>query len=592
MKLPILIVVLSCISSAIAFGKPNQKKLIEYGWDVPDPAYVRQNIREMEKLPFEGLIFRVSVNDNVFTKGKWDETKFEKDFDDCQNIQWEKFTDNFVRMLAASNMDWFSDEDWEAIRQHVGIIAKAAALARCRGICWDPEPYGDNPWQYSSQPQAKEKSFAEYEAKARQRGAEFMQAIQEHIKKPVIHTFFQLSLFGHLLDEKDLEKRNQRLSQEGYGLLPAFLNGMLDAAGKGTIITDGNEPSYYYTSPKQYDDVKQMVKQRALVMVAPENTGNYKKHVQMSQALYVDYLFGLGIWGQRSSPAPMLSPEERARWFEHNTYNALRTSDEFVWLYSEKMNWWTNTDLPPGLDQAVRSAKEKLTRHESLGFEVSDLLKKAKERRQQELRARLISRSAEIQRLSGDDAPPAIDGKLDDAAWKSAISLESFVPYVAVGAKAKVETKAQVTYDDQNLYIAVRCPEPKAGEMSLVGMRHDDSVWEGDSMDVFLSQGQAPTPYVHLILSPRNVQWDSLYTDKNLIDFNPNWRSATIVGDAEWTAEISIPWKEMKMKPPAPGEKHRANICRQRHPDAEQTSWSQMFDGFLESENFGTWVFR
>lgn len=263
-----------------------------------------------------------------------------------------------------------------------------------------------------------------------------------------------------------------------------------------------------------------------------------------------------------------------------------------MWLYSEKMNWWTNTDLPPGLDQAVRSAKGKLARHESLGFEVSDLLKRAKERRRQELRARLITRSAEVQRLAANETRPVIDGNLNDAAWKSAPSLDPFVPYVTIGAKAKVETQARVTYDDQNLYLALRCPEPRVGEMSLVGRRRDDSVWEGDSVDVFLSQGEAPTPYIHLILSPRNVQWDGLYTDKNLLEFNPTWKSAAIVGDAEWTAEISVPWKEMKMKPPASGEKHRANLCRQRIPDGEQTSWSQMFDGFLESENFGTWVFR
>ncbi|MBM4050303.1 MAG: hypothetical protein FJ279_34845, partial [Planctomycetes bacterium] len=152
---------------ALAQQPPKAKKLIEYGWDVPYPDFVRQNIREMEKLPFEGLIFRLPKGTNVFTRDKWDEAQFAQVMDDCKNIQWQKFTDNFVSVLAASTMDWFSDADWEAVRHNLGIVAKAAALARCRGLCFDAEPYGNNPWSYSNQARSKDKSFAEYEAKAR-----------------------------------------------------------------------------------------------------------------------------------------------------------------------------------------------------------------------------------------------------------------------------------------------------------------------------------------------------------------------------------------------------------------------------------------
>ena len=153
-------------------------------------------------------------------------------------------------------------------------------------------------------------------------------------------------------------------------------------------------------------------------------------------------------------------------------------------------------------------------------------------------------------------------------------------------------TEARVTYDAATLYIAVRCTEPKPKDMHVTGVQRDDSVWEGDSLDVFIAAGEAPVPYVHLILNPANVQWDALFTEQNALDFNPAWKSATRVGADEWTAELAIPWAELKMKPPAQGEKHRANLCRQRRTDSEQTSWSQMMGGFLEHDNFGTWTFR
>lgn len=97
-------------------------------------------------------------------------------------------------------------------------------MAHCRGLCFDPEPYGDNPWHYSSQKHAKEKTFAEYQAKVRQRGAEFLNAITAHLPKAVIHTFYQASMFDDLADEPDLVKRERLLSQRDYGLYPAFIN--------------------------------------------------------------------------------------------------------------------------------------------------------------------------------------------------------------------------------------------------------------------------------------------------------------------------------------------------------------------------------
>ena len=54
-----------------------------------------------------------------------------------------------------------------------------------------------------------------------------------------------------------------------------------------------------------------------------------------------------------------LTPQERLRWFEHNVYYALTTSDEYVWCYSERMNWWQN-QIPDGAEAAIRSARKKI----------------------------------------------------------------------------------------------------------------------------------------------------------------------------------------------------------------------------------------
>src|SRR5689334_1414081 len=36
---------------------PVQKRLIEFGWDEPDTAFMKKHIGEMEKTPFDGCVF-------------------------------------------------------------------------------------------------------------------------------------------------------------------------------------------------------------------------------------------------------------------------------------------------------------------------------------------------------------------------------------------------------------------------------------------------------------------------------------------------------------------------------------------------------
>jgi len=354
------------------------KKLIEYGWDVPSPDFIRANIREMEKRPFDGLIFRLKAGSNVLEPVAWDDAKLAPDIEDLKNIQWEKFTDNFVIALAASKQDWFDDAQWKIIEQNVALLAKAARIGKCVGICFDPEPYGDNPWDYTKAAQHEAKSFNEYQAKVRERGAQFIRAIEREFPNPKILTFFQLSLFGGFCQPMSPEERMTKLSREGYGLLPAFLNGMLDAAGPGVSIIDGNENAYYYEEKTSYFDVYHLMTQRAQYLIDPALWAKYRAVVQPGQALYIDQYFGLRTERVLGS---FMTPEERPKWFEHNVYWSLYSTDRYVWCYSERMNWWTNKDVPPGCEEAIRAARDKLNAGKPLDFDLAPIVKEASKRK-------------------------------------------------------------------------------------------------------------------------------------------------------------------------------------------------------------------
>ncbi|MCS6860482.1 MAG: hypothetical protein NZT92_09205 [Abditibacteriales bacterium] len=569
-----------------------RKKLIEYGWDVPYPDFVRQHVREMEQRPFDGIVLRLRGGMNVFLHKPYDPQQFTQDIEHAKAIQWQKFSDNFVLMWATCDegWDWFSEEDWKAAEHNVRLFAQVAKAGRCVGICFDPEPYGGNPWHYPSAPRAKEKPFDAFYQQVRQRGAQFIQTIQKELPGAKVLTFFQMSLFGAFADEPDPAVRMRRLASEGYGLLPAFLNGMLDAAEPNVVIIDGNEPAYYYTASEPYFRAYHLMRQRGLTLIAPENRRKYTLQVQAGFALYMDQLFALRE-PQEKFLSFYLTPEERARWFEHNVYYALYTTDEYVWCYSERMNWWENK-VPPGAEEAIRSARQKIEQGKPLGFSIQEMIAAAQKKMQSEQSRRMIKRSAVVPRIPAHQKPPVIDGKLDDALYQQLKPLETFVPNAASGrTQPEAQTMAWVTYDDRFLYVAFRCEEPQPERMQVVGQAKDDPIWQGDVVEVLISKGESPKPYVHFILNPKNVQWDGVSADENDdASFNAHWQSAVVMGAREWTAEMAIPWAALGGVP-QPGERRRANLCRQRGAGHEWSTWSSVVAGFLEAENFGVWTF-
>jgi len=217
-----------------------KKKIVEYGWDVPYPDFVRDNIREMEKRPFDGLIFRTKGFDHVFDVRRWNKADLQPQLDTLGQIEWQKFTDNFLTLYAANRwkMDWFNDDQWKTITENLKLFSLAVRSGKCVGVCFDPEPYGDNPWAYPGQ--FNDKSFDQVADQVRQRGQQFIVALQEDRSQLKVLSFFLMALFPNVVDEPDPAVRLQRLQRSSYALLPAFVIGMLEGAAPGTGLIDGN----------------------------------------------------------------------------------------------------------------------------------------------------------------------------------------------------------------------------------------------------------------------------------------------------------------------------------------------------------------
>jgi hypothetical protein len=397
-----------CVLQAIAHitcaqivYEPPQKKLIDFGWHSPFIREYVDNMQLYEKSPFDGLCLKLSKdvnNGNVFMVDNWekiDNAAKEREESLISSVKESKvLTDNFLVLYGASQMDWFSDEDWAKVDAHLRFAVRMAKAAHCKGIFWDAEPYkpGKNPWKYTEQEHNTQYSFEQYNVQVRKRGAQFMKTIQEEFPGIIIFSLRELSDWQQgspfstpLLPVVDRENVINTLKEAWWGLHVAFYTGMIDAIQSDTEFIDGNEEAYYYTSALDYFEVRSTLSDDTKALVPPELWSKHSCFNRIGHSISADYIAGnwLGM-----SPFPyrltgqgvMMTPAEKARWFEHNTYYALRTADKYAWLYTEDMNWWTGEKVPEGFKEALLSAKKKVASGQPLGYEIEPMIKAAQDK--------------------------------------------------------------------------------------------------------------------------------------------------------------------------------------------------------------------
>ena len=344
---------------AAALPARADKKLIEFGWDEPDTRFLRDHISEMEQTPFDGCVFVVAANDAggrsvSFTSECWGRRKFteaelQPALDDLQATRFEKFKDCFLRFnVCPGDVDWF--DDFSAITSNAQLAARVAREGGAMGILLDVEPYNAPLFDYGKLRNAKTKSFDAYVAQTRKRGRQIMDAFQRSAADTKIFL-----TFGFTLPQMQIEGTTAGLAQVNYGLLPALLNGMLDAARGKSQIIDGYEPSYGYRDKVQFDESLK-IRRRSLALVA--NREQYANH----------YRFGFGLWMDMDSPKHRWNTESVGRnyftpqAFERSVRMALERSDEYVWIYTQEPKWWSpkgKQNLPADYETALLRARNR-----------------------------------------------------------------------------------------------------------------------------------------------------------------------------------------------------------------------------------------
>ncbi|MDD3806247.1 MAG: beta-N-acetylglucosaminidase domain-containing protein [bacterium] len=183
------------------------------------------------------------------------------------------------------------------------------------------------------------------------------------------------------------------------------------------------------------------------------------------------------------------------------------------------------------------------------------------------------------------DRAPVIDGRLNDACWKTAVTLEGFSMPLTGAVKvspAREQTEARLCCDDKYLYIAFICHEPAMLQLKALMTASDSEVYSDDCVEIMLGDDRGA--YYHLVINSLGTVYDAQKTDKS---WNSGMKAAVSREKGAWVVETAIPLAVIKQKISAT-KMLNFNLFRTRYAGGrpEYSSWSVVERSFHAPERF------
>jgi hypothetical protein len=175
-------------------------------------------------------------------------------------------------------------------------------------------------------------------------------------------------------------------------------------------------------------------------------------------------------------------------------------------------------------------------------------------------------------------ASPRIDGSLDETVWAAASTISDFVQKIPIeGAKPSVATEVKLLYDDRALYIGARMrrDDPRSIRRSITRRDGDsDAETFTVSLDTYLDRRTAYS----FTVSSGGVRGDAYHSQDSEdsgreIQFDPIWSARTQVDAEGWTAEMRIPFSQLRFNS-AQSQTWGLQLTRNVSDLAERVQWT------------------
>jgi hypothetical protein len=160
--------------------------------------------------------------------------------------------------------------------------------------------------------------------------------------------------------------------------------------------------------------------------------------------------------------------------------------------------------------------------------------------------------------------PPNVDGRLDDAIWRDAALIDSFVQEEPIeGAPATEQTEVRIAYDNERIYFGIHAHYSDIGLMRT--NRSDrDQLDNDDTVTVYLEPFLDYLRGYAFTVNGYGVQADWMVVVSNAQSsatgdesFNALYQSGGQLVEDGWTAEIAVPFKSLRYPARSGDEPHR-----------------------------------
>src|SRR5689334_7655849 len=172
------------------------------------------------------------------------------------------------------------------------------------------------------------------------------------------------------------------------------------------------------------------------------------------------------------------------------------------------------------------------------------------------------------------DRAPTIDGKDDDAVWRSATPITGFRVFdPAEDAEPSFRTEAKIAYDAQNIYVFTRMFDPHPDSIVSLLSRRDVKT-QSEQVKVMIDSYHDRRTAYEFAVNPAGVKRDYYEYNDGVedISWDAVWDAATRIDSLGWTAEFRIPLSQIRY-PRAAEHTFGIMIMRDITRRSERDSW-------------------
>lgn len=195
--------------------------------------------------------------------------------------------------------------------------------------------------------------------------------------------------------------------------------------------------------------------------------------------------------------------------------------------------------------------------------------------------------------------PPVLDGKLDDECWNGCAEISQFSE-PALKSIARAQTSVKICYDENAMYLAVKCDDAAMDKLvTLAKQRDDEQIYHDDCVEIFVKPEMEGQKFFQFLVNAKGLLWDrTVMSFPGEVKGNEAFKLsgnpvAAGVDKKSWTLEMRIPFAELGVTSPADLAAWGFNVIRdKRTAPAASTSWSSLNTfNFQDPQLFGTLVF-